>query len=226
MEGQTCAVVGAGPGIGLAVARRFAREGFRIALVARRAEALNGYVEALRASGITAAGYAADLAELDTLPAVFARLATELGAPDVLIYNAVAVTRGTPSELPPAQLLRDLTVSVVAAMSCAQQVLPAMRERGRGTILLTGGGFALNAYPPMTSLAVGKAALRNLAWNLAVELEPHGIRATTVTILGEVKDGTLFDPERVAESYWRLHAQTTRPWSRELVYNEAYASTL
>lgn len=226
MEGQTCVVVGAGPGVGLAVARRFAREGFRIALLARRAEALKGYVEELRQAGADARGYPADLGDLAALPAVFARIAEELGSPEVLVYNAVAGTRGTPSALPPAQLLRDLTVSVAAPLACAQQVIPAMRERGGGTILLTGGGFALNAYPPLTSLAVGKAALRNLAWNMAAELEPLGIRAATVTILGEVRGGTLFDPDRIAEAYWRIHAQSEGTWARELIYNEAYASTL
>jgi len=226
VEGLTCVIVGAGPGIGLSVARRFAREGFQIALVARRAEALEGYAAELRADGDMAAAYPADLADLAALPGLFARIGAELSPPDVLVYNASAVTHGLPSHLTPAQLLGDLTVSVVGALACVREVLPAMRERGEGTIMLTGGGFALNTYAPMASLGIGKAALRSLALNLGAELEPQGIHAATVTILGEVREGTLFDAERIAEAYWQLHAQPRGAWSRELLYNEAYASRL
>lgn len=226
MEGQTCVIVGAGPGIGLAVARRFAREGFRIALVARRAEALRQYAEELRAEGDTAVAYPADLADLTAIPELFARIGAELSAPDVLVYNASAVTHGVPSQLTAEQLRDDLTVSVVAALACVREVLPAMRERGEGTIMLTGGGFALNTYAPMASLGIGKAALRSLALNLGAELEPQGIHAATVTILGEVRERTLFDADRIAEAYWQLHAQPPGAWSRELLYNEAYASRL
>lgn len=226
MEGLTCVIVGAGPGIGLSVARRFAREGFQIALVARRAEALHGYAEELRADGDTARAYPADLADLASLPDLFVRIGAELSPPDVLVYNASAVTLGLPSHLTPEQLLGDLTVSVVGALACVREVLPAMRERGEGTIMLTGGGFALNTYAPMASLGIGKAALRSLALNLGAELEPQGIHAATVTILGEVREGSLFDSERIAEAYWQLHAQPRGGWSRELLYNEAYASRI
>ncbi len=226
MDGQTCVIVGAGPRLGMAVARRFAREGFQIALVARRLEALQGYIAELHAEGDTAAAYQADLANLAEIPALFSRISTELSAPDVLVYNASAFTHGVPSQLTNEQLLGDLTVSVVSALACAREVLPTMRERGEGTIILTGGGFAMNTYAPMASLGIGKAALRSLALNLAAEVEPQGIHAATVTILGEMREGSLFDAERIAETYWLLHAQPPGEWSREILYNEAYASHL
>lgn len=226
MEGQSCVIVGVGPQLGMAVAHRFAREGFRLGLIARRAEALHGYVEELRANDDTAIAYPADLADLAAIPALFAQITQEIGSPDVLIYNASASTYGVPSQLTDRQLLGDLTVSVVGALACAREVIPAMRERGEGTIILTGGGFALNTYAPMASLGIGKAALRSLALNLGAELEPQGIHAATVTILGEVREGTLFDADRIAEAYWQLHTQLPGNWSRELLYNEAYASRI
>ena len=226
MEGQSCVIAGVGPQLGMAIAHRFAREGFRIGLVARRADVLRGYVEELRANGDTAVAYPADLGDLEAIPGLFARIAAEIGSPDVLVYNASAYTYGAPSQLTNGQLLGDLSVSVVGALACAREVVPAMRERGEGTIILTGGGFALNTYAPMASLGIGKAALRSLALNLGAELEPQGIHAATVTILGEVREGTLFDADRIAEAYWQLHAQPSGGWSRELLYNEAYASRL
>ena len=219
-------IVGVGPQLGMAVAHRFAREGFRIGLVARRAEALSGYVDELRANGDTAVAYPADLADLSGIPGLFAQISKEIGSPDVLVYNASAASYGVPSQLSDEQLLRDLNVNVVGALACAREVIPAMRERGDGTIILTGGGFALNTYAPMASLGIGKAALRSLALNLGAELEPAGIHAATVTILGEVREGTLFDADRIAEAYWQLYAQPPGNWSRELLYNEVYASRL
>jgi NAD(P)-dependent dehydrogenase (short-subunit alcohol dehydrogenase family) len=226
VDGQTCVIVGAGPRLGLAIAHRFAREGFQIALIARRQEALEQYVAELAAEGDTAAGYQADLAHPEQIPAVFARIVEELGPPDVLVYNATAFTHATPSQLTDQQLLSDLNVNVVSALSCAREVLPAMQAKGEGTIILTGGAFALNTYAPMASLGIGKAALRNLALNLAAEVEAEGIHAATVTILGEMREGTLFDADRIAETYWQLHIQAPGAWSREILYNEAYASTL
>lgn len=219
-------IAGVGPQLGMAIAHRFAREGFRIGLIARRADALRAYVEELRADGDTAVAYPADLGDLEAIPGLFARIAAEIGSPDVLVYNASAYTYGAPSQLTNEQLLGDLSVSVIGALACAREVIPAMRERGEGTIILTGGGFALNTYAPMASLGIGKAALRSLALNLGAELEPRGIHAGTVTILGEVREGTLFDADRIAEAYWQLHAQPPGAWSRELLYNEAYASRL
>ena len=96
-----------------------------------------------------------------------------------------------------------------------------MRAAGRGTLLFTGGGLAL--YPEygagVSSLAAGKAGLRAFAFALAKELAPEGIHVATVTIAGTVKPGTAFDPDRIAEEYWALHAQPADSWSVERVFD-------
>jgi short-subunit dehydrogenase len=94
-----------------------------------------------------------------------------------------------------------------------------MKSEKRGTILLTGGGLALHPHPKYSSMAVGKAGIRNLAFSLAAELEPAGIHVATVTISGIVRPGTPFDPDKIAEVYWRLHVQSPGSFQTEIVFN-------
>jgi NAD(P)-dependent dehydrogenase (short-subunit alcohol dehydrogenase family) len=215
---RVCAVVGAGPGVGLAVARRFGREGFIAALVARRAEALEGYTTALAQDDVVTYGFAGDAGDGDSLRGAFAQIATQVGAPDVLVYNAARVHSGVPSALSEDEALEDFRINVVGALVAAQAVIPHMRAVQRGTILITGGGLALYPSPQYASLALGKAALRSLAFTLGAELEADGIHVATVTIAGSVQPGTYFDPDRIAEVYWGLHQQPREAWEREVLY--------
>jgi NADP-dependent 3-hydroxy acid dehydrogenase YdfG len=140
------------------------------------------------------------------------------GHPDVLVYNAAGARYKPLAALAPQDLMADLQVSVGGALAAAQAVLPGMRERGRGTLLFTGGGFALEPIPAMASLGAGKAALRNLAFSLHADLAPLGIHAATVTICGMVKPGTTFDPDQIAERFWALHAQAPGAFEREVLF--------
>ncbi|MCC6552137.1 MAG: SDR family NAD(P)-dependent oxidoreductase [Polyangiaceae bacterium] len=218
MESGVCAVVGAGPGLGLAIARRFGREGFRVALLARSEEKLAGQRDELAAAGIEARAFAADAGSAASLARAFERVRGELGDPSVLAYNAAAVHPAPPSALDPELLIQDLRINVAGALVSAQAVLPAMRARRSGTILFTGGGLALEPFPPVSSLSVGKAGIRSLALSLSKELEPEGIHAATVTVCGFIKPGTRFDPDLIAEEFWNLHAQPAGSWVREITY--------
>jgi short-subunit dehydrogenase len=204
-----------GPGVSAAVARRFAREGFEIAALARRADALQLEVDALAAAGVDARAYPADAADSAGLATTLSRVAGERGTPDVLVYNAAGVRRKPLAELTAQELMADLQVSIGGALAATQAVLPGMLARGRGTLLYTGGGFAFEPMPAMAGVGVGKAGLRNLAFSLFAELKDRGIHAATVTICGLVKTGTAFDPDRIAESYWQLHAQPPGAFERE-----------
>jgi short-subunit dehydrogenase len=204
--------------MGIAVARRFAREGFQLALLARRAEALEQYSAELSAHGSTVRGMSVDVLDADRLAAAFNEIATHLDPPDVLVYNVAAGRGGVPSTLTSAELIHDLRMNVVGALQCAQHVLSHMRTRGSGTILFTGGGLALFPSAQYAALAIGKAALRNLTLCLAEEVEPDGIHVATVTIAGGVQPGTHFDPDRIAETYWLLHTQPRSSWEREIIY--------
>lgn len=209
MKNQLIAIVGAGSGVSAGVARKFGAEGFTVVLLARRAEELEERVEELRAAGIQAHRLVADVTDPQSLRSAFATLESEFGTPDVLHYNAGAVTIGTPLQVKATDVGHDFAVNVLGALECAQLVAPAMRERGSGTLLFTGGMLGVNPVASRVSPAIGKAGLRNLVFTLADELEGTGVRVGTVTIGGVVKAGTFFDPDAIAGSFWDLHTGDT-----------------
>lgn len=202
---SVCAIIGAGPGVSQAVARRFGQDGYRLVLFSRRGAA--DEAAALQAEGFAAEGRAVDAADPDSVKQAL----LAVGPVGVLVYNATAATPAMPTALSWPRLQRDFAVSVGSALTAAQAVAPAMQAAGGGSILLTGGGFAHQPMAALASLGIGKAALRNLAFSLAEELRPTGIRVGTVTILGVVAAGTRFDPAAIAEAFHALHAD--RDWS-------------
>lgn len=210
-------VVGTGPGVGGATARRFATAGHRVALIARdqvKLDALAGEIDG-------AIGVSADVGNAAELAAAFDRIRAEQGDPGVLVYNAVGFVAGPPSQLDPDALAGALEVSVIGALRCVQQVLPAMRAAGAGTLLLTGGGLALEPWPSYSTVAMGKAAQRSLFGSLAKELKPEGIHAAQLTVVGFVKPDTFFAPERIADAHYALYAQTPEEWESEATYRES-----
>ena len=204
-------IAGAGPGIGRAVARRFAQEGFELALASKDLLHLEHLTKELP----RAATFRCDFAEPGAAARLFAQIRAACGDPQVLVYNASQGTPGPASALDGETLARELRASATAALDCAREVLPAMRRAGRGTLLFTGGGLALKPQADLASASAGKAALRNLALCLAAELAPESLHAATVTVCGFVQPGTTFDPELVAERFWRLHIQAPGAFEAE-----------
>ncbi len=215
---RICTIIGVGPGVSFSVAKRFAREGFSIALIARRIENIQPYAQQLNDMGVFAKTYAADAADFPSLSKAFRTIHREMGYTDILIYNAAALREVSPSKLEPEKLIQDFRVNVAGALAATQLVLPQMKVQKRGTILLTGGGLALEPYHPYASLAVGKAGLRNLAFSLAEELKPLNIHVATVTISGIVKKDTHFDPDKIADEYWKLHSQQPGHFEKEIIF--------
>ena len=206
-------LLGIGPLIGAALARRFARGGFRTALVGLDPV----FLEALAGSLPGARGYVRDLGEPGAVPEVMAAIAREQGEAQVLVWHASAGVRGTASTLDPQVLARDLRLNAIAPLEAVQQVLPAMRRSGQGTLLFTGGGLALKPEAGLASGSTGKAALRQLALCLAAELAPEGIHAATVTVAGFVREGSSFEPDGIAEQFWVLHVEPREDWRPEVV---------
>jgi len=215
---QVCAIVGFGAGNGLALAKAFGRAGHKLALMARSRAKQEKNLDTLIADGLEASFFETDAADTDALRNAFAQMREQVGDATVLIYNAFAMRMASPSKTNPEDLLSDLRTNVAGALTATQEVLRAMRAAKRGTILFTGGGFALDPLPQFASVGVGKAALRNLALSLAKELKPEGIHVGTVTICGMVKAGTHFDPERIAEKFLELHLQPAGNFEAEIVY--------
>lgn len=213
-----CLIVGAGPGIGQAVALAFAREGYDLALAARQPERLKTLQPALEKLGAASRLYRVDAGSEPSLRELFAEVRRTFGDPEVVVYNPASHVVGKPTTLTSEQLVADFRVNVAGALTCVQEAAPAMKTRGRGTILLTGGGFAHEPAANYASLSLGKAALRNLTFSLAQELGAHGIHVATVTVYGFVQSGTHFDPARIAEAFLRLHKQTPGHFQTEVVY--------
>jgi short-subunit dehydrogenase len=212
-----CTIVGAGPGVGLSVAKRFAKGGFRIALIARRRDMLDEYKTELTRQGADVHVYHGDAGDFESLIQAFKNIQGTLGDTHVLVYNAAVKRSSLPSECSPARLLDDFKVNVGGALQSAQLVIPAMKEAKKGTILFTGGGLALEPLPLFASTAIGKAGIRSLAHTLFGEFLTQGIHIATVTICGIVTPGTKFDPDLIAEEYWKLHSQPQGKWEKERI---------
>lgn len=203
-------VVGAGPGIGAAVARRFARESVAVGLIARDGSRLQALAGSLAGPS---AVRSADVTDAAALTGAIDELSDELGAPTALVYNAALMRPGQPSELDAAALSQQLAVDVVGALTACNA---AVKHMERGALLLTGGGFADRPFSGYTGLSVGKAAIRNLARCMAQEYAERGIHVATVTIHGRVEHGTPFDPDRIAELYWVLYREPRAKWRTEV----------
>lgn len=228
MAEKVAAVVGVGPGLGAAVARRFAREGYAVALVARREESLDGTKKEIEARGGTALPVTADATDPASVTAAFERIRRELGDPEVLVYNAGAFQMGGILEVEPEKFDECLRANCSGAFYAAQQALPAMAEAGRGTVILTGATAALRGGARFSALAAGKFALRALAQSMAREFGPQGVHVSHVIIDGQIEtpglrqrspereESTTLDPDSIAETYWQLHVQDPRTWTLEL----------
>jgi short-subunit dehydrogenase len=210
-------LIGAGPGLGMAVARRFADGGYRLTLVARSADGLSDLAGGLADTGARIDTIAADASDPEGLGARMAELYGEHGAPGVIIYNAVM---GAPDQLLSSSvehLQTAYAVDVIGAIVVTQVAAPAMRAAGSGTIIVTGGGFADHPIPVLATVSLGKAALRSAATMLGADLEQDGIRVATLTIAGQIVAGTAFDPEIIAKRYWEV-VHSDDPWKAEFSF--------
>jgi len=203
-----CFIVGAGPGIGAALAEAFALDGHDIVLLSRGPSKLRDLcAELSRKTGRAVAAYAADAGDEISLKQGLDVARDNFGDPAVLIYNAAASHLETPTEISTDRLIEDFRVNVAGALIAAKEVAPAMIKAKKGTILFTGGGFAYEPAVKYASLSLGKAALRSLAYTLAQELGAHGVHVATVTVHGFLQTGTRLDPARIAQTYLWLHKQ-------------------
>jgi len=235
MSDRVAVVLGVGPGLGAAVARRFAGEGFGVALMARK-ESVADVREEIEGGGGTALSVSADATDPDSVARAFERVRGELGDPEVFVYNAGAFQMGGILDLSPEQFDDCFRANCAGAFYAAQQVLPAMIGAGRGTVLLTGASAALRGKANFSALAVGKFSLRALAQSMAREFGPQGVHVSHVIVDGQIntprmremspdrEDHTLLSPEAIAETYWQLHSQDRTAWTLELDLRPAVES--
>ncbi len=228
MNGNVAAILGVGPGLGAAVARRFAREGFAVALLARNEESITPARTEIENDGGAALPVTADATDPASVEAAFGRVRDELGDPGVFVYNAGAFRMGGILDLSPEVFDECFKANCAGAFYAAQQVLPVMAEAGRGTVLLTGATASLRGGARFSALAVGKFGLRALAQSMAREFGPQGVHVAHVVVDGQIntprvremsgdrEDHTMLSPDAIAETYWQLHAQDPTAWTLEL----------
>lgn len=209
-------VIGVGPGIGTSVARRLAREGLPVTVVARSRATVDGALATLAGAGVETLGVIADVTDEPALRAALDEAVARFGVPEVLVYNAAVIQSDAFGELPAARHLDAWAVNVVGAITAIAHLGPAMARAGAGTILITGG--LPEPTPEATSLSLGKAGVRALTELVARAYEPTGVHVATVTVGGTVAPGSAFDPDEIAEEYWRIHTQPAGAWEREVLY--------
>ena len=209
-------MIGAGPGIGGSVARRFASEGLPVALVARTTKTAHAVAETLAPYGVATLISTADVADEAALVAALDAATATFGVPEVVVYNAAIMQRDVPGELSVQGHGAAWAVNVVGAITAAAHVAQAMAQRGGGSFLITGG--MPEPDPQYTSLSLGKAGVRALVSLLDKQYGPDGVHFAVVTVAGPVEPGTAFDPDAIAEHYWQLHRQPRGQWQREIVH--------
>jgi NADP-dependent 3-hydroxy acid dehydrogenase YdfG len=218
------AIVGAGPGMGLAIARTFGARGFDVALLARSKDKLDTLVDQLAAEGITAAAFPADVLDQPSLTAALQAAKAHFGSVDVLEYSPTpgsGFTVAAPSEVTEENLQPYLDYVFYGAAAATRAVLPAMREADAGTLLFTTGGGSVDPVPMFGNVNAAAAALRNWVRNLDKELASTGVHAAHVAINVWIGDGApegipTATPEQIAPVYWELHEQRDRS---EIVFN-------
>ena len=196
--------------------------------MARNEESVSDVQREIESSGSTAASFSTDATDSASVEEAFGKVRNELGDPEVFVYNAGSFQMGGILEVSPAQFDFCLKANCAGAFYAAQQVLPAMQEAGRGTVLLTGATASMRGSARFAALATGKFGLRALSQSMAREFGPQGIHVAHIIIDGQINtprvremspdrdDSTMLSPEAIAETYWQLHTQGPTAWTLEL----------
>lgn len=217
----TIAIVGAGPGLGLSIAKTFGGSGFSVALLARTQTKLDTLAAELNAAGIEAVGFAADVMEPASVATAFDRIKQRFGAVDVLEFSPAVHTPvpgvGNPGPLDAgrADIQPQIDYYLYGGIAATQQVLPAMIERGSGTILYTTGGTSqdpLAGPAEFTTTTIGSGALRSYALKLHQATADTGVYVAHVPIFAWIgAGGPETQPDTIAQHYWTVHTGHAGP---------------
>lgn len=206
----TFALIGAGPGLGLAAARRFGTAGHHVALLSRNADHLNALADDLDGDGVRARGFTADVLDPVSLTTALRTAAGELGPIEILQFSPVP--RGDfmkpVLETTAADLDDPLAFSVKGPVTCVHAVLPGMRELGRGTLLFVNGGSAVRPNPRVAGTSVAFAAESAYAAMLHDALAPENIHSAQLIVPGAIHpDAEHSSPDVLAERLYAMHTE-------------------
>ena len=211
----TIAIVGMGPLLGLGIARRFGREGYKVAMISRKQAALDAFAEQLKTEGIEAAGFAGDMSDPAQVEKAFAAIRARLGEIDVLEFSPTQWNKGgyeatNALSTTVESAKHDIDLLVLGAIACARQVIPNLIERKTGALFFTTGYSAIHPIPIITSLCLANSALRAYAYCLKEELAESNVYVGTVSINAFIADGTAADPLTIADLYWDMYRKRDR----------------
>lgn len=221
MTEPVCVITGVGPGTGTALVRRFAKGGYRVAMLARSEPRLT----ALEAEIPSAKAFPCDVADPVRVDAAVDAIEKALGLPEVLVHNAVGGAFGSFLEIEPSVLNRNFQINTMGLLYLARRLAPAMVSAGRGAIIATGNTSALRGKASFAGFAPTKAAQRILAEAMARDLGPKGVHVAYIVIDAVIDvpwtrtrykdkpDGFFTKPTAIAEEAWHIVHQDRSAWS-------------
>jgi NAD(P)-dependent dehydrogenase (short-subunit alcohol dehydrogenase family) len=224
---RVATIVGVGPGLGAALARRFASE-YAVAAVARSGDKLASFMREINAAGGRSIAVSADVSKEQEIANAFEQIRREFGDTDVLLYNAAMRPQGTLMETKPSTFENTWRVGAFGAFLAAQQVVPTMVKNGRGVVLFTGATAGVNPFATSAAFGPAKFAMRGLAHAMARDLGPKGIHVAWINIDGaidtplirerfpQIKDQDMLKPPAIAETYWHLAHQDPSAWTLDI----------
>lgn len=200
---KTIVIIGAGPGLGQAIAKMFAKEKFNVVLVARNEEKLKSMTEEVAQLGVKATYKVADVAS-DSFPTVLNEIKNENGIPDVVVYNA-GITSPDPENLSAETLVNHFKTDAAGAYSTVEVFADNEFAAKKGAIIFTGGGLALYPADGYLPLSIDKSALRTMAYLLNAKYQESGIFIGTVTVCGTINSTEYFSAYNIAQLYWDMN---------------------
>jgi len=232
---KVCVVVGIGPGNGSALARRFAKEGYAVALLARTTELSSQLATSLADSR----AYACDVTDAASVASAFEAIGRELGPIHTVVYNAGSGTWGTVEDITPSAFEGAFEVNALGLLHVSQKVIPAMKAAGGGNIIVIGATASRRGVARTAAFAPAKAAQRSLCESMARHLWPQKIHVALVIVDGVVDlprtreymkdkpDDFFIAPDAVADAAYQLTVQQQAGWTFELEvrpFKEAWES--
>jgi len=224
MASRVCIVTGVGPGNGAAFSRRFASDGYRVAMLARSPDRLKEFEEAIPGTK----GYPTDVTDARQVAETFARVRADLGPVNVLLHNAGSGLFGDFLQTPPEMFEESWRVNTLALLLCGQEAARDMEKAGRGAIIVTGATASLRGGANFAAFASAKAAQRSLAQSMSRLLAPRGIHVAYVIVDGVIDiprtreffpdrpDEFFLKPEAIAETVHHLVEQDRSAWTFEV----------
>ena len=215
-------IVGAGLGLSASLARKFSREGMKIVLAARNTKKLSNLVDEL-----DAAVYRCDTSDPKSVQDLFSSIETDLGDPEVVVFNASKRVRGEITEIDVDEVRNAILTTCYGGFLVGQEASKIMLKAGRGTIMFTGASAGVKGFAKSATFAMGKFGLRGLAQSMARELHPQNIHVVHVVVdggirseekgdlSGRAKDSWLL-PDAIADTYYHLHTQHRSAWTWEI----------